>query len=112
MSLRSFLGRGLNFDHTVTINGQRFTIPFIYRMRMAATGDWMVPLRTAIRAARSGTFVDVGVNVGQALMKAKSVDRNWDYVGFEPNPACVLYIRELCRANGFDDATIVPAGLA
>lgn len=58
-----------------------------------------------------GTFVDVGVNVGQTLVKVRSLEPSRRYIGLEPNPVCVFYVNELIRANGFSDCTIVPAGL-
>jgi len=61
---------------------------------------------------RSGTFVDVGVNLGQTLLKVKVLDRDRRYVGFETNPRCCQYVEELIKVNGFPGCTIVPAGLA
>ena len=39
------------------------------------------------------------------------MDPQWKYVGFEPNPACCFYIRELIELNGFENCMIVPIGL-
>lgn len=56
-------------------------------------------------------FVDVGVNVGQTLLCLKRAVPRAAYLGFEPNPACVTYVRRLVEANGFSDLTVVPSGL-
>lgn len=56
-------------------------------------------------------FVDVGVNVGQTLLKVKSVRRDINYIGFEPNSACVYYVNELIHVNEFEDVSIYPVGL-
>jgi FkbM family methyltransferase len=59
----------------------------------------------------TGTFVDVGVNSGQTLVKVKGFDRVRAYVGFEPNPSCNYYTGKLIDLNGFEDCTLVPVGL-
>jgi FkbM family methyltransferase len=62
-------------------------------------------------AIRKGKFVDVGVNIGQTLLKVKSIDPEIAYVGFEPNPTCLFYLNELCRKNALKNVVIVPCGL-
>src|SRR5262249_26387993 len=59
-----------------------------------------------------GAFLDVGMNVGQTLIKAKALDRSRPYFGFEPNAACCQYVEHLIRVNRFPSCTIVPAGLS
>mgnify|MGYP006929357049 CR=1 FL=1 len=73
MSIRSTLSRGLTFNRKVTINGHRFIVPRIYGMASSASEPWMVPLLAAIHESRPGRFIDVGVNVGQTLMKVRAV---------------------------------------
>src|SRR6185312_3881029 len=63
-------------------------------------------------ALRPGAFLDVGVNVGQTLLKVKVLDPDRPYVGFEINPRCCQYVEELIKVNRFTHCTIVPAGLA
>jgi FkbM family methyltransferase len=58
-----------------------------------------------------GTFVDVGVNSGQTLVKVKGFDIDREYVGFEPNPSCNYYTGKLIDLNGFERCTLVPVGL-
>ncbi len=60
----------------------------------------------------TGTFVDVGVNVGQTLCKVKAIAPERAYVGFEPNSVCVHYVRQLTRLNELRDVRIVPVGLS
>jgi FkbM family methyltransferase len=59
-----------------------------------------------------GTFADVGVNLGQTLTRMRLIDPQRPYIGFEPNPACVAYSKELIALNHFADCPIVPAGLS
>lgn len=57
-------------------------------------------------------FVDVGVNIGQTLIKVKSIDAGRQYVGFEPNPACLYYLDELLKRNQFQSSVIYPVAVA
>ena len=49
--------------------------------------------------------------MGQTLIKLKTIDESWSYVGFEPNPTCVYYLQQLVLKNQFSDAIILPIGL-
>lgn len=73
---------------------------------------WMTELLSHLLSRRKGTFIDVGMNLGQTLLKVRAIDPNRPYVGFEPNPTCVSYLEELVRVNQLDNVTVVPAGLA
>ena len=63
-------------------------------------------------AVTAGTFIDVGVNLGQTLLKVAAIDPDRVYLGFEPNPMCVAYVQKLIEINGLDHHTVIPAGLA
>src|SRR5882724_8814387 len=65
------------------------------------TEKWMSSVLKKILNRSEGCFVDVGVNIGQTLIKVKSIDRNIDYLGFEPNPVCVFYAENLIGINKF-----------
>jgi len=71
----------------------------------------MVELLAKLLPLRPGAFFDVGVNVGQTLVKVKSIDADREYVGFEPNPNCVFYVGNLMKANSFRKCTLLPVGL-
>lgn len=51
---------------------------------------------------RSGTFVDVGANVGQTLLLASSIDPHLNYLGIEPNFECCAALSRLIRLNGLN----------
>ena len=51
---------------------------------------------------KSGAFIDVGVNLGQTLLKVAAIDPGRAYVGFEPNPACVDYVWKLIETNNLE----------
>jgi FkbM family methyltransferase len=57
-------------------------------------------------------FIDVGANIGQTLLKVKSIMPNVRYLGFEPNPNCLLYLNRLVSANQFKEVTIYPCALS
>lgn len=62
--------------------------------------------------AQGKCVVDVGVNIGQTLLKVKSIDRNTSYFGFEPNPNCLFYLFQLMEVNDFENVTIFPLALS
>ena len=75
---------------------------------------WLVSLLRKILGSASSQdyFIDVGVNVGQTLLKVKLVNRSISYFGFEPNPSCLFYLYELIRVNDFQNVTIFPFALS
>ena len=68
-------------------------------------------LRAAVETS-PGVFVDIGANVGQTLLKLKSVSPDTPYIGFEPNPLCMTHLRDLIQANGFSNCRVYPVGLS
>ena len=81
-----------------------------------ATDDTHEPwLDTAYRAAfhtKEGVFIDVGVNVGQSLMKVLSMDKDRRYVGFEPQLDCCFYVDQFIKENELNKYNILPIGLS
>jgi FkbM family methyltransferase len=51
------------------------------------------------------------VNIGQTLVKALLVFDNVHYIGFEPNPVCYNYSKQLIELNEFSNCAIVPIGI-
>lgn len=60
----------------------------------------------------SKSFVDVGANVGQTLLRLKTTYPESDYIGFEPNPTCTSYVQKLIKINGFKNCSILNSGLS
>lgn len=105
----------LTIQHQQGTNGKRINVPIIQsfgRENLYLSELWMGQLIEKLFVLKSGIFIDVGVNVGQTLIKLKSRFPEAVYIGFEPNPACVFYAKELVRHNEFKDTLIVPVGLA
>ena len=93
-----------------TIGGSTFTIPIINGRKARPSEPWMLEVIRRTFLMKSGAFLDVGVNMGQTLLKVASIDRRREYLGFEPNPTCVDYTLALISANNLP-FRIVPTGL-
>lgn len=95
--------------------GKRYKMPVLWGVGAhpgrLSSEPWMVELLKRLLRARNGMFVDVGANLGQTLAKVKCIDPAREYLGIEPNPACVAYTNRLIRVNGFSNATVFPVGL-
>lgn len=103
--------RSVNYIRTVHINGVGIRIPSIYGISCEESESWMIDVLAKVLQKRPGAFLDVGMNVGQTLVKLKALDPHRDYVGFEPNPVCVAYVQELIKENNFVNCTVLPVGL-
>ncbi len=106
----------LIFNVRTEIYSNTFSIPIIKGIgikNIKSTESWMVSLlHKLIPLVEDKTFIDVGVNIGQTLLKLKSVSQKMNYIGFEPNPSAVFYTNELIKSNHFKNTAIVPIGLS
>ncbi|MCB0489352.1 MAG: FkbM family methyltransferase [Cyclobacteriaceae bacterium] len=108
--------RFLNFEAPNKVNEVTFLIP----LQGGVGGDnlfekeiWMnLILKRILSLKLNSTFVDVGVNLGQTLLKVKSLSTEIPYVGFEPNAVCVAYIEKLVKVNSLRHVTILPVGIS
>lgn len=103
--------RKLNYSREIRMNGVEISIPSIRGMTCEVSESWMIDLLGKVLPEQRGAFLDVGVNVGQTLIKVKTLDQYREYIGFEPNPICVFYVRELIKENKFENCTLLPIGL-
>lgn len=117
MGIRS-IGKSImsafNFGTTITLNNHKFRIPIIKNMglpNVSLKEEWISHLFRLLQLNENSSFIDIGVNVGQTLLKFRS---NYEipYWGFEPNPSCVFYVQALIRANHFKKVNIIPVGLS
>jgi FkbM family methyltransferase len=74
--------------------------------------SWKTDVINRLVDENSGTFVDVGANIGQTLLDLLSSHPLTRYVGFEPNVSCVYYLKELVLSNSFGSCQVIPAGLS
>lgn len=105
----------VNLTFRVVLNREWIKVPTLGRIgysNLLAHEPWMVHLVQRLLPLKSGAFIDVGVNLGQTLIRVRCADRDVRYVGFEPNPACVYYVNHLIEVNGFKGCTVVPVGLS
>jgi FkbM family methyltransferase len=112
---RSRLGWRLNFSVTGTYQGRQLKVPLVFGrgfQNLHIGEPWLLRTIAQTLSRRRGTFIDVGVNLGQTLIKVKLVDVDRSYIGFEPNPICCQYTTELISINQFPDSTLVPVGLS
>jgi FkbM family methyltransferase len=98
-------------------NERKIKIPVINEVGFASYVDlsepWMYAILTKLlpHSEPNRFFVDVGVNLGQTLLKVKSISPEINYIGFEPNPICVNYLNTLIKVNKFSRTEIFPVGL-
>lgn len=111
-SLIHRLKSALKYSKTVRSGNTKVKAPVIAGMTCKSTEPWMERLLGQLLNLQSGAFIDVGANLGQTLVKVKSIEPNRLYFGFEPNPACAFYLLELIRVNAFKNCTILPVGVS
>ena len=73
---------------------------------------WSNAVYSAALATRDGTFVDVGVNVGQTLRRLLAMDPDRSYLGFEPQLDCLFYVQQFLEQNSLRNHTVLPIGLS
>lgn len=111
------LFNNINLFPSIHYNNTKFTIPIIKTMGrsnlyLSRHEPWMLPFIENLVSLSSGVFIDVGVNIGQTLIKLKSIDPEVYYLGFEPNPYCVYYTNILIKKNKFKNTKMFPIGLS
>lgn len=117
-TINTILKKGLsNFNLTTRsrVNGKYFKIPILGNVgisNLSISEQWMVDLLKALLSVEAKKFVDVGVNVGQTLLKVRSVDEKIEYLGFEPNPTCIFYVNKLIKVNSIKNTSLYPVGIS
>lgn len=105
----------LNYEVNLKLNSKVFSIPILDGLgygNIEMSEKWMMDVIKIGHLIKSGAFVDIGVNVGQSLLKLKAVNEKIDYIGFEPNPICVNYVEKLIRINHFNNTILYPVGVS
>lgn len=105
-----------NINGEVRVNNLIIKVPVIKGIgfgNLYGTEPWMINLLEEIfKIGKGGAYYDVGVNLGQTLIKLKAVNPELEYIGFEPNPICVFYSKELIKANNYSKTSIFPVGVS
>jgi FkbM family methyltransferase len=106
--------KSINTTVKKLFNGKRVYIPLINGLgyeNLSTSEDWMYVVLSKLLPLFKGAFIDIGVNVGQTLIKLKTVNRDIEWIGFEPNPKCIYYSLELIRSNDFQNCRLIPVGI-
>ncbi|MFI1743798.1 FkbM family methyltransferase [Thalassobellus sediminis] len=104
-----------NFSVKKKINNNYFKVPILSGLGVSnlfLQELWMIELLGRIVNIGVVKFVDIGANIGQTLLKVKSVDREIEYIGFEPNQNCIYYLRKLINKNLFKNVILIPVGIS
>lgn len=104
----------VNLDIKRTLNNRKIRVPVINGIKVGVSSEkWMSGLLKEIfECSGCDVFYDVGINLGQTLIKVRTINDNIKYVGFEPNPSCVFYVQRLVTKNNWKNITIIPVGLS
>lgn len=105
----------ISFDASMLVGTSEVIVPVIRGMGLQhLTGNHEEGVRRLIAwllKEKPGTFVDVGANIGQTLIKVAACDRNRRYLGFEVQPLCIGYLARLIAANSLSHFRMFPIGL-
>lgn len=113
-SSRAGLLKHFNFDVRKNLKGKSFVLPIadgIGYQNLVNTEPWAVELYRKLLRTYEGSFIDVGVNNGQTILKIASINPGQSYIGFEPNPVCYNYSRKLIKKNKLTTFSLIPIGL-
>jgi FkbM family methyltransferase len=106
--------KNINASLVRKVGNDQYTVPVIGGLgfdNLNVTELWMSQLLQKILPLKIGSFIDVGVNIGQTLIKLRLQDSTRDYIGFEPNPKCIYYSEVLIKTNQYSNCRLIPVGL-
>jgi len=107
----------MNINIRTQVNNQKVLIPSIneigFNNYLNLSEAWMSYVFNSLHlnSLFEGTFVDVGVNLGQTLIKVKTIAHEINYIGFEPNPCCLYYLNQLININKYTHTNIYPVAI-
>jgi FkbM family methyltransferase len=105
----------VNRTKKIWLGDRQYTFPSSYANRFASRNwheVWLDEMYRAALSVKEGSFIDVGVNTGQSLIKVLSFDRRRRYVGFEPQLDCCFFVGQFIRQNELSNFTLFPVGLS
>jgi FkbM family methyltransferase len=107
--------RYFNINGKIELNNKKFKIPILQKVgygNLFMSEPWMIEILKIVLPIDNKGFLDVGVNIGQTLIKVRSVSSEIKYIGFEPNPMCVNYVSQLVKENDLKNVSIIPVGIS
>jgi FkbM family methyltransferase len=105
----------INFVVKKRFNERIVLIPFINGIglsNLVLHKEWLDSMIQVFVKTQNKTFVDVGVNIGQTLLRLKTICPDIKYIGFEPNSTCIAYSHRLTKTNSFTDCIIQNVALS
>lgn len=106
----------LNFTLSKKQGNKTFQIPVLrcagFTNLSSQYEQWFDKLLKAVLHKPDAVMIDVGVNIGQTLLKVASFHDGITYLGFEPNSTCYAYARQLVLKNKLSNYKIFPVGLS
>jgi len=120
-TLRRLVRRGrfirMVVTRKLTIGDTAFTVS-AFKMNMLARSalgqvyePWADGIFQSIFRMKAGAFIDVGANVGQTFLKVLQIDRDRQYIGFEPQTTGCSFIQQFIIANRLTHYVILPIAL-
>lgn len=113
MIKRIFSKFGIYRTYSTKIGNTRFRVPIFNKLGFANLNiaePWMQTVFNKL-GNNDASLLDVGVNVGQTLLRWKSEYPNSKYIGVEPNTGCVSYVHKLIVENNITDSVVIPVAL-
>jgi FkbM family methyltransferase len=106
----------INFTASKTLSSKKYIIPVINCAGFTNLSEnyepWFSNFLQKILISSRPYIIDVGVNIGQTILKLATLNKDVYYLGFEPNPTCYSYSRKLIQANSLTNYKIFPVGLS
>lgn len=104
-----------NFNLSKKLNDRKIIIPFVNGIGLTnfvIKMEWLDVLIQGFANEVQAGFVDVGVNIGQTILRVKTILPDAPYLGFEPNSTCTSYSQSLVKINNFENCIIQNCALS
>ena len=105
----------VNFVLKANLYGSKVKIPVLGGLGLDNLGKqelWLSDLIGIIPKPQDGTFIDVGMNIGQTLIMYKQKYADGSYLGFEPNPTAFFYCTRLIKENHWVNCISASVGIS
>lgn len=106
----------INWSKTTIRDGKKITL--LIKDGMGFTNfipkyeTWFDDILYKLIENQNTTFIDVGANTGQTILKVLPKFPNINYYAVEPNTNCIKYLKSLCDINNFKNIIFLNFALA
>jgi FkbM family methyltransferase len=89
--------------------GRCYWIPIVQQMKdpLKETQPELLSVIRRLYGRYRGAFIDVGVNVGQTLVKVLSIGGEIPYFGFEANLNAAFFVKQFLRVNEINNEYLI-----